>query len=65
MFRYFTNLQFLAGHFKTFDHIEIIENFLHGVVLKQFVLLHFFFFLGQIDQGDKLHEKLAVQALLR
>ena len=37
VFRCFTNLQFLARDFKAFNHIEIIQNFLQGMVLKQVV----------------------------
>ena len=41
VFGYFADLKFLAGDFKTFDHVEIIKNFLQGVVLKKVVYLHF------------------------
>ena len=49
-----THLQSLAWNFKALNHIELIQNFLHSMVLEHTLLLHFPCNIGQVDKSDEI-----------
>lgn len=50
---------------KAFDHIKFIQKSLQGVVPEQARILHSLLYVRQVNQGDKLNEQFAFEALFR
>lgn len=58
-------MRFPAWLLKAFNHIQIIQQFLQGMVLEQILVAHRLVDVGKENQGNKLNEQLALEVLLR
>ena len=59
---HFSHHEALPRQFKAFNDIELIENFLQGVVFEEVALLHLSGDMGEKDKGYELNKELAVEA---
>jgi len=56
---------FFTWLLEPFNHIQLVQQFMHRHILKKAVVAHCFLDVGKIDKGDELHKEFAVEVFLR